>query len=373
MCPPLPHHHSRAVHSEYPVRWIDDDASARAAVAEAQASPVYALDTEFDSGYRYYPRLCLIQLAWPGQVVLLDPFTVSPEVLAPLFESSSLAVLHAAVVDLDLLASAGRPRRLFDTQVAAQLVGLPTPSLATLALRHGLALDKSSQRSDWTRRPISERMRDYAAADVAFLPEICDRLDVELHRLGRRHWLDEESARTLATPPAVRDPELAWWKIPAAREMRPSAHLVVQRLAAERERLAKELDRPAPHVLSDAALIALTRARLRARPLPTDPTSTRLLESLRAPVVPGELRELPAPLTSSQTRAVDALMPVVADLAERLSIDRALLATRSDLSLFVSGRPSRLDAGWRAEVLDGVLAARPAAAVGEEAPVSSLD
>ena len=99
--------------------------------------PRYALDTEFHRERTYWPKVALVQIAWPGDLVLIDPLSVDLSPLRAVMESDALAVLHAASQDLEVLelATGAVPQRLFDTQIAAGFVGMSTPSLASTTHR----------------------------------------------------------------------------------------------------------------------------------------------------------------------------------------------------------------------------------------------
>ena len=114
--------------------WIDTTADLVALVDRLLAEPRYAMDTEFHRERTYYPRLALVQLAWPGGTALVDPLALDITELARLLDGPGLAVLHAAQQDLDVLTHACGtvPARLFDTQLAAGFLGYSTPSLSTL-------------------------------------------------------------------------------------------------------------------------------------------------------------------------------------------------------------------------------------------------
>ncbi|MEI7479238.1 MAG: ribonuclease D, partial [Actinomycetes bacterium] len=148
----------------------------------------YAIDTEFANQRTYYPRLSLVQIAWPDRVVLIDPFMVDCRLLEPLLAGPALAIAHSAQNDLEVLDhSLGiRPSRLFDTQIAALLLnseGLSLQHLTSTML--GVTLDKAQQNQDWTRRPLTERALQYAASDVVYLFELASRLRASLNERSR--------------------------------------------------------------------------------------------------------------------------------------------------------------------------------------------
>ncbi len=149
--------------------WIDDDARFAAVVDELVEVEAYALDTEFHRERTYFPQLALLQLAWPGGSVLVDPLAVDLTPLAKVFAGPAVAVIHAASQDLEVLelACGSVPGVLFDTQVAAGFVGFSTPSLAQLLERLlKVQLPKADRLTDWLRRPLGHEAKVYAAGDV---------------------------------------------------------------------------------------------------------------------------------------------------------------------------------------------------------------
>src|SRR5690606_4165989 len=158
----------------------------------------------------YFPKLALVQVAWPDEVVVIDPLAVDPAELRPLIESDSLAVLHAADQDLEVLSVACErsPARLWDTQLAAGFLGLSTPSLASLHERFlGHSLPKGDRLTDWLERPLEKRQLDYAASDVAELLEIQAIEEDDLRRRERLEWVHDEFSLLLDGARGQRDPD----------------------------------------------------------------------------------------------------------------------------------------------------------------------
>ena len=164
----------------------------------AMRSSVLAIDTEFLREKTYYAKLCLLQLATDDETAIVDPFEVDDlRVLAPLLENESVVKLfHAGGQDLEILLRevGALPRPLFDTQVAAALLG-HTQQIGYAALVHaecGVTLKKIDSFTDWSRRPLSESQLEYAADDVAYLPRMYERMRAQLVELGRLAWLDRD-------------------------------------------------------------------------------------------------------------------------------------------------------------------------------------
>lgn len=345
--------------------WVDTQAGFEQVVARLRDEPRYALDTEFHRERTYWPHLALVQVAWPGGLVLLDPTTLDLGPLAEILTGPGTPVLHAADQDLEvLLRAVGTiPDRLFDTQLAAGFLGMSSPSLGSLIERTlGIRLPKGDRLTDWSRRPLTAGQMEYAASDVLYLLELHDRITAELEAQGRLEWAEQECARLLARTRQPQEPETAWWRVKENRQLRGKSRGVAQELAAWRERRAAALDIPPRMVLPDLALVAIAHRppRDRADLLEVRGLDARHLKGTAEAEVLAAI-ERGATLPESELRLPDVdevdrtLRPAVAlvsawiaQLAHDLKIDAALLATRSDLQNFLRDDPeARLANGWR--------------------------
>ena len=244
-------------------RLIEQDADLDSVVDVLLAEPAYALDTEFHRERTYFPQLALIQIAWAGGLVLVDPLAVDVRALAPLFTSGSQCVLHAADQDLEVLdLTVGEiPATMYDTQVAAGFLGMSTPSLTTLCERYvGVELAKAERMTDWLARPLGSRQLTYAASDVAYLLEIRDLELAQLDARGRRQWAIDEIELRRTRNRGERDPEMSWMRIKEARQLKGKARTIAIEVAAWRERRAAELDQPVRFVLPDMAVVTIAPA-----------------------------------------------------------------------------------------------------------------
>jgi ribonuclease D len=348
------------------VRWVDDDRALGEVVATIRSEPEYALDTEFMAERTYWPQLCLVQLCWADQVALVDALACDVHALADVFAQPSTMVTHAGGADLPIIdrACGGRPGALFDTQLAAGFLGLGQPSLVSLVSAVlGIRLDKGDQLSDWTRRPLSDSARRYAAGDVEHLLPLTAAIRERLGEMGRIEWADAENAVLRQTPLRAPDPDVSWWKIKGARSLRGERACIAQAVGAWRELRAQELDRPPRFVLSDLTLAALVQ---RPPSNADDLGKLRGAGSLPKPAVDGILRAvesgrhmdkgaLRSPPRHGDDSALDAAVGLLtgwaAQVASGEKVDARLLATRDDVKALINGRPSRLDDGWRAAML----------------------
>jgi ribonuclease D len=292
------------------------------------------LDTESDSLYHYFEKVCLVQVATDrGEAFLVDPLAVrdlSP--LAPaLAEPGVVKVLHGADYDVTTLkrdfgfAFAG----LFDTMIAARVLGRTEVGLAAVARDElGVALTKESQRDDWSRRPLTPRQEAYAVADVVHLVPLFERLSARLAAAGRLGWLTEECEAVAALEPAFRrrDPE-AYLDVKGARRLPPRALAALRELHAWREQRAERTDTPAFKVLGNEVLLRLAERR------PRDGASLGEVAGV-LPRLRNEAGALLAAIRRAEELAEDAL-------------PRPARSTRPDVPDVVQRRIERLRA-WRA-------------------------
>ncbi len=349
-------------------RWVTDQAELADVVDALLAEPRYALDTEFHRERTYFPKLALVQIAWPGDLVLVDPLAVDIGELGRLFDSDVLAVLHAAQQDLDVLTHAAGvvPRRLFDTQVAAGFLGYGTPSLVSLLQGElGISPAKGDRLTDWLRRPLTDAQCEYAAADVAYLLEVHDLLVGQLDELGRTAWVEEACTELLGRPVGGTSPDDAWLKLKDTRTLRPTARAVARSVAAWRERRAQALDIPVRQVLADLAVLGiaqrqprdvteLAQARGVDERIGRGANAQEIVAAVREGLAadPPDARAGGDELDRDLRPAVALVSAWVSQLARDERIDTAMLATRADLVALLRGDPeARLTQGWRAELL----------------------
>jgi ribonuclease D len=254
-----------------PVETADELAEVVARMA-AGTGPV-AIDAERASGYRYTQRAYLVQLRRAGAgTVLIDPMPLDDLRTLDAALAEGEWVLHAASQDLACLAELGlKPRRLFDTELAARLAGFERVGLAALTEQLlGFSLEKHHSAADWSTRPLPESWLTYAALDVELLTDLRDLLAAELERQGKTAWAAEEFAALVASadrPPRVRaDP---WRRTSGIHRVRGArAQSRVRALWYARDGVAARRDTAPGRVLPDAAIVAAAE---------TDPKDERTL------------------------------------------------------------------------------------------------
>ena len=224
-----------------------------------------AVDTEGDSLHSYWPRVCLVQITADGVDYVIDPFVVEVAPLGQPFADPAVEVImHAAENDVRHLKRDFdfRFSNLFDTMVAARILGYPRWGLADL-LRDafGVELYKRFQRHDWAARPIVPAALTYAALDTHYLPALREKLGKELRESGRDDEAAEEFARIAALPPAERGFDTQdFWRVRGAHDLDPAQRPLLRELFTVRDNEAQRSNRPPFKIMPDTALIAVARA-----------------------------------------------------------------------------------------------------------------
>ena len=368
-------------------------------VAErARETGVFGIDTEFMSEGRYRPLLCLIQLAVPNgdeaRVELVDPFdSPATEPLADILADPDIeVVMHAARQDVALLRRTlgTEVRGLFDTQLAAGFAGL-SASMGYGALLDqllGVKLKKGEGFTKWDRRPLTPQQLRYARDDVLHIIELASAIKGRLEKTGRLEWVFEE-CRPLEDASDERDPREVWRRLPRVNQLGGQQRAVAREIAAWREEVAQQEDKPPSTIVSDQAMVAI------ARGAPKSPDKLRDIRGLYpkaikrwgddiiAAVRRGQGADPPAK-ESGGGFSVAADAPVIA-LCEALVRARSLesglayelIASRADLTrVVVAARLDRPEPdvrtlrGWRRELvgeeLDKLLRGELSLAVGDE-------
>jgi ribonuclease D len=218
-----------------------------------------AVDTEADSLHCYFEKLCLIQLTFDGQDYLVDP--LAPINLQPLCTmlAQKEIVLQGMDFDLRLLRRSFDfdAREVFDTVIAARMLGLMEFSLAALVQQYfGVTLAKGSQKANWARRPLPREMEEYARNDTRFLLPLAAKMEEQMQALGRVEWFRQSCQRALEQTKVSRerDPDEAW-RIAGSGTLPGRTGAVLRAIWQWRDGEAQQADRPSFHILQNSAMI----------------------------------------------------------------------------------------------------------------------
>jgi len=251
---------------------IDRLSDLRALARDLMREDIIAVDTEADSFYHYFDKTCLVQIATRKHCYLIDPLALGGpaelQPLRPVFASPKVrTIFHAAEYDIFVLKrDCGFVfKNLFDTMVSAQLLGYPAIGLAALIQHHfGISVPKDEQRSDWSRRPLTDKQLTYAAGDVLYLIRLTAKLEKELEKAGRRSWAQEEFETVTHREWAEREFDThGHLRIKGAKKLDEKHLLVLRELYLMRDARAREIDRPTFKVLGNRTLLELAETQPR--------------------------------------------------------------------------------------------------------------
>jgi ribonuclease D len=225
-----------------------------------------AVDTEGASFHRFVDRIYLLQISTRDHTAVIDPLAVAElDGLGALMERDDVEVVfHDADYDLRLLRQdyGWQVVRIFDTRVAAQLLGIKAFGLAALLERYfGLKLEKKYQRADWSLRPLTEPMLEYASQDTMHLLGLRDRMRADLEKAGRLAWAEEEFAIVQNVRWEPDEAREGYMRIKGARDLNRRELAVFRELAHWRDSVAAELDRATFRVIGNEPLLELARRR----------------------------------------------------------------------------------------------------------------
>ncbi|MGA8260103.1 MAG: ribonuclease D [Arenicellales bacterium] len=335
-----------------------------------KAEAAVGVDTEFLRVRTYYPKLALVQTSTGNDIYCFDPLVEGLRLDAlwdVLSDPGICKVMHAARQDMEVLlhATGIMPRRLFDTQVAAGLLGYggQVGYAALVETEFDVVLPKSVQRTDWTRRPLSGAQLGYAENDVRYLLPLHERLGARLDALGRLDWALEDSERILDPRLYEAHPEQAYRRVGRGAHLDARAQQRLKHLCAWREIAAQSRDLPRHWVVDDETLASIAAAG------PRSLEELRRVGGLRREILRrdgeaivasvNERVDAAGPLWSRRMSLSDeqkalraALIEVLSGTAAALGIAESVLLTRSDLERLVRGAPVRdVIRGWRSGVI----------------------
>ena len=332
--------------------------------SEISATREIALDTEGASFHRFVDRIYLLQLSTRQHHAVIDPLPIGvPSGLGALLEDPSVEVVfHDADYDLRLLQQdyGWSVRTIFDTRIAAQLLGYTAFGLAALLERFfEVKLDKKHQRADWSMRPLTEGMLDYAAQDTRHLLQLRDQLASELERMGRTAWAREEFSLLEGTRWQDEAPGMSYLRLKGARDLSRRELAVLRELVPWRDAVAGSLDRATFRVLGNEQLLDIARTQPRTKEalgkvkgMPRavlEQRGAELLDAVRrALAVPEtELPKFPRAARWDRDSEFDARVSALKTArdaaAKRLQLDPGVLCSRDRLEAVARRNPATVE------------------------------
>ncbi len=354
--------------------WIDQQSDLDILVKDLKSLKEVPLDTEADNMYHYRNRICLFQVQAGKVTHIIDALagldlSAFMEVLKP-----RLLIMHGSDFDLRLMAdfSRFRPREVFDTMLAAQLIGIPKMGLGALTEHYlGVELPKTHQKSNWSKRPLPEKMLHYAAEDVLYLTDLRKKMEADLKSKGRMDWFRQRCASQIESAmEGFPEKDEYTWRLPGANKLGPRGLAVLFELWHWRERSAKKADLPPFKIINNNFMLAVA-ASVEKSPgvawreeLPPR-LFARHRNALEKAVQRGEQRDpktLPKrkdpreeriPLSAEEIERQETFRTIRDRHAGELGIDPSLIANRSQLAVLARDK-TKLDEvllPWQAELL----------------------
>ncbi len=319
-----------------------------------------AIDTEGASFHRFVDRIYLIQLSTRDQHAIIDPLPIGkiPELGSLLEDPNVEVVFHDADYDLRLLHQdyGWHVTNIFDTRVSAQLLGIAAFGLGALLERSfGLKLDKKFQRADWSMRPLTAGMLDYAAQDTLHLLGLRDEMKKELEKKGRWEWAKEEFQRLEGTRWEPEEAGSAFLRVKGARDLSRRELALLRELVAWRDTVALQLDRATFRVVANDVLLEIARTApsnvealgaIKGMPRGMVERGAKdVLDAVKAglAVPDAQLPKFPRAARWDKDPDFDAkvgkLKAVRDDAAKRLELDPGVLCSRERMETIVRALP----------------------------------
>lgn len=328
-----------------------------------EAADRIAIDTEADSLHHYYEKVCLLQVSVPGMDAIIDP--LSNVDLSALLEVLSRKTLIIQGADYDLRMMKRdynfQASQIFDTMLAAQMLGYERFSYAALVEKHfGVVLSKHGQKADWSQRPLPEKLVTYAAADTHYLVDVAVKLEEELREAGRLEWLEESCERLLeyvSEGMRAPDPERQW-RIKGWHLMKPGrGWAYLRELWRWRDSEAQRVDYPPFKIMRNETLIEIAQwAQNGGKPaeapkLPRNIQGRRRREMDQALATARAMdpSEWPKPLETTRRRLPPLKEEVLGEIkavrdkhAEELRLDPGFLLSASTIGAITAEKPADL-------------------------------
>ncbi|MBW8889309.1 MAG: hypothetical protein JF616_16260 [Fibrobacteres bacterium] len=363
----------------FPIEYVDTDVGLGKLIKAMRGVETVYLDLEADSMHHYFAKICLIQILVGETCYLVDPLNGDIKLdgfLAAL--SEKILVLHGADYDLRMLYQQHgfRPYRIFDTMLAAQLLGKPAFGLAALVHAFfGVTLKKDQQKADWSQRPLPPLMLQYGAQDTFFLPGLHQALTDELTAKQRLDWHVETCRELVKATAKSKEVDLEnTWRIDGSSKLYPRQLAALQSLWKYRDFIAQKTDLPSYKILPSDILLRFAMAvPPSGEPEQVPSLPSRLNPEIKAGFLdafrqaldspeaawPQPLRPPRKPVVSPSSAVLGRLKEVRDRIAAELQMDPSLLATKSTLTAVAltgcTSRPKMIAAAkwmkWQEDLL----------------------
>ncbi len=345
-------------------RWIDQKDDLEKLARDLSRETAIAIDLEADSLFHFHEKICLIQLACPRFICLVDPLNI-PDLrpLAPIFSNPDIQkIFHGSDYDIRSLYRDYEIEvvNLFDTELACRFLGLKQSGLnAVLTERFDVVLDKRFQKKDWSERPLSKEMQEYAARDVQYLIPLAKELQENLTSMGRLAWFHEE-CQLISQVRYTESSQPRFVKVKGAGRLHPRNLAVLESLLMYRDDIAMKKDKPPFKILGNPILLeisiklprsidALERLRIlsgRQLGMHGDDLIKRVLTALEIPETefPVFPRHTEPAKDNGYARRLNALKQIRLTWSQSLSMDPGFICNNALLNRIALNPPATKEA-----------------------------
>ncbi len=334
-----------------------------------------AIDTEFIREKTYYSRLCLLQIATTDHLACVDPLAIDDisALKKVLYNPNITKVWHAAHQDQEIFYNlfGEPPAPIFDTQPAAAVLGVGDQIGYARLIEEfmGVSLAKTQSRTDWSRRPLTEKQLDYAIDDVRYLREAYPKIVKQLENQSRLEWLQSDFDRYTSVDTFEPNPDEMWKKVKGHQRLKPLQLTIVQALAAWREALAIKKDLPRKWIMADELILDLAMQQ------PTNIDEMDQLRTIKTKQHSRYFKDWLADINKAQTLnesewlrlpklrkpsrdqavLVDLLMVAVRKQANTHNISAGLITSRKKLETLVMSGETQLPNDWRGALVNPII------------------
>ena len=352
-------------------KFIDSQQSLDELVSKLAHEKTIGIDTEFVRTRTYFPKLCLIQIASPNTMSCIDCLAnLDMSKLWSLIYSQDIEkILHSGSQDLEIfyMINDTLPSNIFDTQIAASLLGYPMQiGIKNLLLEElSISISKSETRSDWSKRPLDKKQIIYAIDDIAYLLKLGASLKKKLKAKKRLHWSNEDCKSMLKLRTSLMDQENAWKKISGIKKLNLKQSHVAINLANWREATAAKKNIPRKWLLEDSDLIQLSTININSlKSIDLNWLIGKNFNDQDIDAIEKLIKNPEKNITTHHTsrkkgrnhytknnKLIQKITNEVVKQSSELGITQEALATKKDVIGVVNKGESRLNSGWRKSIL----------------------
>ena len=349
---------------------LDSEDSINQFINQISQSKRIGIDTEFMRIRTYYPILCLIQISSDYGTACIDCLTDSDlsQLWKLIYDPGIKKILHSGRQDLEIfyLLNKQIPKNVFDTQVAASLIGYPSQVGIKTLLKNELDvdIDKTETRSDWTRRPLNQKQINYGLEDVLYLNQLYDQIENKLTNNNRLEWALEDSKNILTDEDSIFNPKDAWKRIKSIKRLNQKHQSLAIDLSTWREERSIEKNIPRQWLLKDKLLLEVAKKKIKPENIfnhiqgrtnlsksGVHEISEVIKKNKQESNLGTESFKIQKDKNYVRPDVFETLINMILKKAELLELPQETLGSKKDLIDLISKNGGRLSSGWRNNII----------------------